>query len=308
MFSIIYRFFCFLGVRLPLSLDYFISGILARLRYTFSPPLRRTMRRNIRNVLSWRKEKMGIDYTSEDVVRITKEAFLNFGRYLTDFFSIPKWDIKKIKKSVKQENFDILDRALEKGKGVIALTAHIGNWELAGIVASILGYKVSAIAIPYLSPSVTRIYVERRREKGLDVILTGSNPKYILRALRENRILAILGDRIFTEKGYEVKFMGKKVLFPRGPATLAVKTGAEFIAGFLIMEENGYRMFFREIPRPPLSFSEEEKIEFLLQQGVSVIEEVILSYPSQWLNFSNVWEKSVSRITIPAHFKQPESF
>jgi len=114
--------------------------------------------------------------------------------------------------------------------------------------------------------------------------------------LKENRILAILGDRIFTEKGMKVEFMGREVLFPRGPATLAIKTGAEFIAGFLIMKENGYRMFFREIEKPPFHLSEEEKIKLLTQKGATIIEEVILSHPSQWLNFSNVWEKSITRV------------
>ncbi len=308
MFSLIYKFFCFLGVHLPLPLSYFIAGILARIKYVFSPSLRKQVRENIRITLSWRKEKKGIEYSYNDVVKITKKAFLNFARYLTDFFNIPEWDRRRVDKKVVLEKFNILDNALSKGKGVIALTAHIGNWELAGIVASILGYKISAIAIPYFSPSITKIYVERRRGKGVDVILTGSNPKYIIKALKENRILAILGDRVFTEKGMKVEFMGREVLFPRGPATLAIKTGAEFIAGFLIMEKNGYRMFFREIETPPFHLSEEEKIKFLTQKGATLIEEVILSYPSQWLNFSNVWEKSITRITIPAHFKQSKSF
>ena len=294
MFCLIYKFCCFLGIHLPLKVAYFIAEQIARLRYIFFPSLRKTVRNNIKKTLAYRKKKFGIDYKSYDVIKITKQAYLNFAKYMTDFFNIPKWDIEVVKNKVFLENFNLLDKCLEKGKGVIALTAHIGNWELAGIVASILGYKVSAIAIPYLSPSVTKIYVERRKDKGVDVILTGSNPKHIIKALRENRVLAILGDRPFTEKGIYVKFMGENVLFPRGPATLFIKTKAEYIAGFLIMEGKNYRMFFREIEKPPSNLTEEEKIKFLTQKGANIIEELILAYPSQWLNFSNVWDNSTN--------------
>ena len=283
MLNLIFKFFSFLGVHLPLPLSYFIGRRLAELRYIFAGELRKKVRRNLKIIMERKGEK------EFDLQKLVKNTFYNFSKYMVDFFNIPKWDLRRVKKKVIIENMEFLDEALSYGKGVVALTAHIGNWELAGIVSSLLGYKITAIAIPYISHSITQLYKKRRESKGVEVILTGSNPKLIIKALKENRILAILGDRPFTEKGTEVEFFGKKALFPRGPATLAVKTGAKFIAGFFVFQGDKYRFFFRKIPPFPSSLSEEEKIEFLLQQSVSIIEDVILQYPDQWFNFSDIW-------------------
>jgi KDO2-lipid IV(A) lauroyltransferase len=284
--AVIYTFMCFLGRRLPLPGLYFTGRVVAAIRYFSQNRLRKTVKNNLRIVLEYRKKTEGIPYTEKYLDTLVKNTFYNFARYLADFFYIPKWDAERVKKRVKIDGMELLDEGLSRGKGVIALTAHTGNWELAGIAASLLGYKVTAISIPYLNPVVTRIYKNRRNFKGLDVILTGSNPKNILKALRENRILAVLGDKVFTEKGMKVKFMGTETILPRGPATLAVRTGAAFVAGFFVMQGRNYRFFFKKIQQPPEHLPEEEKINSLIQKGAEVIEKVIFDYPDQWLNFS----------------------
>ncbi len=284
--TIIYHFCCFLAVHLPLKVLYSIARLTAFTRYVFLHGLRRNVTGNLRVMLEYRKISRGVSYTEKELHNLARKTFYNFARYLTDFFYVPKWNLQTVKERVRIENIEFLNEGLTSGNGVIALTAHIGNWELAGIVSSMLGYKVTAISIPYLNPSVTRIYKKRRNAKGLDVILTGSNPKKVLKALKQNRILAVLGDRVFTEKGMEIPFMGTEIIFPRGPATLAIKTGAVFVAGFFVMEGENYRFFFRKIPPPSLYLSEEEKINFLVLRGAETIEKVILEYPDQWLNFT----------------------
>jgi len=284
--AVLYTFMSFLGRRLPLSFLYFLGKAAAVIRYFVQFHMRRTVKENLRIVLEYRKKTEGIAYTEKELQKLVMKTFCNFAQYLADFFYIPKWTADTVRKKVRVEDIELLDEGLSHGKGVIALTAHTGNWELAGIAASLLGYKVSAISIPYLNPAVTRIYRTRRNIKGLEVILTGSNPKSILKALKENRILAVLGDRVFTEKGTKVKFLGTEIILPRGPATLAVRTGAAFVAGFFLMEGRNYKFFFRKIDQPPQQLSEDKKIDLLIQKGVEVIEKVILSYPDQWLNFS----------------------
>jgi len=244
------------------------------------------MNKNLKIIFEFREKR---NLSERELSRYVKEVYINFGKYMTEFFTIPKLNYEKVKEKVIVENIEILDTALKKGNGVIALTAHIGNWELAGVVASILGYKISAIVIPYITPKITEIYRRIRENKGVEVIFTGSNPKDFIKFKRENKVLAILGDRVFTEKGVIVNFMGKKAIFPRGPATLAVKLKTEFISGFLVRENNKYKLFFEKIEYPPENLNEEEKIDFLLFQSVKKIEEVILRYPTQWLSFQDIW-------------------
>jgi len=102
-------------------------------------------------------------------------------------------------------------------------------------------------------------------------------------------VLALLGDRVFREKGITVTFMGRPTVVPRGPATLAVKTGAKMLPGFLVMEEHGYRFFFGKMFQVPEHLSEEEKITYLAAEGARAIERGILEHPEQWLNFTPMW-------------------
>jgi len=261
---------------------FFIARILTEIRYAFTPKLKKIMKKNLETVFNYEGKK-------GNLTKSVKEVYYNFGKYMAEFFTIPKLNYKKVKERVIVENIELLEESLSKGKGVIALTAHIGNWELAGVITSILGYKICAVVIPYLTPKISEIYKKIREEKGVEVIFTGSNPKDFVRFKRENKVFAILGDRVFTEKGVVVDFMGKKAIFPRGPATLAVKLKTEFIAGFLVREKNKYKLFFEKIDYSTPDLNEEEKINYLLNQSVKEIEKVILKYPTQWLNFQDIW-------------------
>ncbi|MCM8832794.1 MAG: lysophospholipid acyltransferase family protein [Candidatus Omnitrophica bacterium] len=278
--------FSFLGKYLPEKVCYFIAYFLSQLRYFFTPSLRKIMKKNLKIIFEYKEKRV---LNEKELDKYVKEVYINFGKYMTEFFTIPKLNYEKVKKKVIVENIEILDSALKKRNGVIALTAHIGNWELAGVIASILGYKISAIVIPYMTPKITEIYRRIRESKKVDVIFTGSNPKEFVRFKRENKILAILGDRVFTEKGVIVDFMGKKAIFPRGPSTLAIKLKTEFVAGFLVRENDKYKLFFEKIDYPPENLKEEEKIDFLLFESVKKIEKVILKYPTQWLSFQDIW-------------------
>lgn len=275
-----------MGRFFPEKLCFFIARILTELRYIFTPRLKRIMRKNMRNIL---KYKEGEKYREENLMKFVKEVYLNFGRYMAEFFTIPKLNHTKLKKKLIVENLNILDEALSKNKGVIALTAHIGNWELAGIFTSMLGYKICAVVIPYQTKKITEIYKNIRESKGIEVIFTGSNPKDFIRFKKENKVMAILGDRVFTEKGVIVDFMGKKAIFPRGPSTLAIKLKTEFISGFLVREDNKFRLFFEKFDYPDENLNEEEKIDYFLNQSVRIIEKVILKYPTQWLSFQDIW-------------------
>ncbi|MDD3725632.1 MAG: lysophospholipid acyltransferase family protein [Candidatus Ratteibacteria bacterium] len=285
-YTLLYTLMALMGRHLPLPLLYWIARRTAEFRYIIQKDIRDTVKENIRIVLDYRKTSTGQPYSETEINKLVRNAFYNFGIYLADFFYIPRWNKKIIEKKVRLENINLLDEYLSGGKGVIALTGHIGNWELSGIVASILGYKVTAVAIPYINPSVTEICKRIRNSQGLEVILTGESPKKLLKALKENRVLAVLGDRVFTEKGTQIRFLGVDTVLPRGPATLSVRLNTPLVAGFLVREGRHYRFFFQRIPIPPPFLTEDEKIDFLVLKGAEILERVIIKYPDQWLNFT----------------------
>lgn len=288
---LIYRFFCFLGVHLPDWLGYFIGNVIAELRYYFTPGLRKIITKNLRQVLTYRFQIENIPFDEKILSNYVRRVYRNFGIYMVEFFQIPRWNEKLIKKRVKLVNIHYLDQALSKSRGAVVLTAHLGNWELAGIITSLLGYNLSAVALPFKNDKIASVFIKRRRSKGVNVILTGANPKEYLKALKKNGVIAILGDRLFTEKGIQVKFMGKQTYLPRGPATLALRWGAAYLPGFLLRRKKGrYRLVFdKEIEIPDIP-DQQEKVRILVEKSVEILERFIIKYPEQWLNFSQMWK------------------
>jgi KDO2-lipid IV(A) lauroyltransferase len=287
--DILYRLACFIGLRFPLPLAYFIACRLTDIRYLCFSGARKTCWKNFRVVLRHRAALTGEVFDEQRLRLTVRAAYHNFARYITDFIRTPKWNRQTVRRRVTVENLEYLQAALDRQKGVIVLTAHLGNWELAGIATSLLGFPLHAIALPHRMAYASKAFLRRRQSKGVKVILAGDYTRQVLKAIRQKEVVAVLGDRLFTEKGTRTVFMGRTAAMPRGPATLAVKTGAEMLVGFLVMEGSRYRLFFERMPQPPQDLSEDGRISFLMDAGVKIMEKNILRFPSQWLCFSPVW-------------------
>jgi len=219
--------------------------------------------------------------------KYAREVFINFGYYLADFFRYSKLDQDFIKKYVKVSGLEYLDQALAKNKGVIALTAHLGNYELAGAITSLLGYSVSVVALPHRNERVNNFFDGQRRLVGLDVIATGTAIKGCLSALKKNKIVALLGDRDFSQAGIKLNMFSRQAFFPRGGAYFALKTGAAIVPGFLVREN---RFFYRLIFDQPIICEKGEEDEpAIISKYLSVLEKYITKYPDQWYMFGKLW-------------------
>lgn len=274
----------FLALRLPVALSYRIAALLSRVKYIFSPSERREMIENLRCVLPHNSNKELKEYG--------KGILANFSLYLVDFFRFKKIDLKYIKEHVKVVGENHLDDALAKGKGVILLTAHLGNWELGGAVIGVLGYPMNVLALDHKNKLVNDFFVNQRRMKGERIISIHFAIRRSIAALANNEFIAILGDKDFTNTGVVTKFFDKDSLMPKGPAVLSLKTGAVIIPGFLIRIKGEKSMLFFERPveySPTGDFDKD--ILKLTELCTGRIEEVIKRYPTQWYCFRRFWLK-----------------
>ncbi|MCA9398727.1 MAG: lysophospholipid acyltransferase family protein, partial [Candidatus Omnitrophica bacterium] len=225
----------------------------------------------------------------EEVSFETKEVFRHFGRYLVEFFRMePSVDKEFIQEHVVVHNEQYIKEVLQKGRGGIFLTAHIGNWELGAAVLSLLGYPVTVVALPHKHPKINDFFNRQRRIKGLDVVATDQAIDKCTDALQRNECIAVAGERAFGAKGEWIDFLGRKVLIPNGPALFAMKTGAFIIPSFLIRKGNDQFEFFIDKPIDPQAVqgrTTKEKKQNIMKQYVACMEKMIQQYPSQWLMF-----------------------
>jgi len=221
------------------------------------------------------------------IKQCAKEIFVNFAYYLVDFFRYSKLNQDFIKKYIEIEGLDNLNQALAKGKGVIVLAAHLGNYELAGAVLSLLGYPLSVVALSHKDKRVNRFFDGQRQRVGMKVISTGTTIRSCFSALKSGDLLALLGDRNFAGQGIKLNMFSRQAYFPRGIAFFALKTGAPIIPIFLVRKD---KEFYHLICGEPIIYDREKQDEAsITKQCNLVLEKQIKEYPQQWYMFQKRW-------------------
>jgi len=284
MFSyILYRIGQIIVLYLPLKIAYKIALFISDLHYLFSTKDRRTAKENLKVIFP--------DKSGREIRWIRIRIFRNFAKYLVDFFRFSKLDTQYIKENIKIENIDYIDEALSKGKGAIIVSAHLGNWELGGVVVGLLGYPFWAVALPHKYKKTDNFFNYQRGIKGMQVIPLGKAVKQSLEVLRKNQVLALAGDRDFSQKGIVLDFFGKPTIFPQGPAALSLKTGAAIIPAFMLRNKDDSFTFRFEAPLQFIATGEKDNdLIRLTEKYKTIFEDYIRRYPEQWYAFRRFWK------------------
>ena len=289
---LIYKFGQFLVNHLSLEACYRVGIFFSDLQYLFSFRDRQAVRDNLRVIMP--KEN--------NLAPHVREVFRNFGRYLVEFFRmVRELDKNFIRDRVRIFNIERLKQAKANGKGIILLTAHIGNWELGGVILSLLGYPYVAIALPHKERPVNELFNDQRELRGVTIVSINNAMRKCLETLRNNGIVAMVADRDFTANGEILDFLGKETLIPKGAAIFAAKTGAAILPIFLIRQnDNTFNLFFEEPIYAPQEVAAEvvdkDILLGIMKRYVAVIEEKIKEYPTQWLMFRRFWVQTATPI------------
>lgn len=277
---LLYKLGQFVVNLLPLQLAYSFAAFVSRIQYYFSFRDRKAVQKNLQAICG----------SLADVRSLSYDVFINMGKYLVEFFKMnTKIDEEYIRENVRLRGFEHIDGAVKRKKGVILVTAHIGNWELGAVILSVLGYPSMAVALPHKERPVNDLFNRQREMKGLTVVPPSSAVRRCMEHLRNGGLIALVADRDFSAHGIEMEFLGRKTMIPRGAAMFSVATGAPIVPTFLIRQETGKFEFSCYEPIIPPdqaeSANEEEKIRGVIRQYLNVIEQQIRQYPSQWLLF-----------------------
>ncbi len=278
---LLYKIGIFLANSLPLKISVYAAIYTADVYSFFSREDFESAKENLRVILSSRDEKKLDCYA--------REVFRNFALYILEFFRAKSLNDKFIKQNVRITGLEHFQDELKRSSGIIGLTAHIGNWELLGIVMSRLGFRLNSVALTHDNRLVNEIFLGHRRSAGANVIGLG-NIKGCISALKRNEILALVGDKDFSNNSTTVKFFGRDAEFPKGPAMLSLRTGARILPGFLLREKGGFNM----ILHGPVQFERkgifEEDVVELTRSYALAIENIVRQYPTQWIMFKRFYK------------------
>lgn len=268
----------------PREACYFFARVLASAYFYFSP-----------------KDSAAVKYNLCPVVEAgqlnakARQVFINFSYYLVDFFRYSKLNKTFVDKYVKVEGEHFLEDCLARKKGVVSITAHLGNYELGGAVAALLGYPIYAVALPHKDQRTNAFFNNHRRRVGIGVISTGAGVKQCFSLLKQGNMIAFLGDRDFSAaaKGVTVSMFSRQANIPRGAFYFALKTGAAIVPSFFVREN---KRFYRLVFEAPIwtgniesgALTEEEEA-LVINRYAAVLEKYLRRYPQQWHVFQRYW-------------------
>lgn len=266
---------------LPRPFAYWLGLRLADVCYACDRSGRRAVIAHLRRIL----QAQGIHPAEDALRRLARQNFRYFGKYLVDFFQFAQFSSADVRRLVSFERLDYLERAEAIGKGVLLLTAHLGNWELGGAVISALGRTLSAVYQPQRGSRVNRMFEQHRSRRGVRLIPLGQAARGVLCALRRRECVAMLADRDYTAHHEHLALFGAPARLPSGPARLAAVTGAPLLLVFLLRQpDDTFLMRFYE-PLVPDGVS----VEALRERIRDILEAEIGAHPEQWFMFDDFW-------------------
>lgn len=232
------------------------------------------------------------------VKHLALASWRNYGRYASDFISFPHIDVETIIQNMRDLSegesgwHGQVQSALQAGRGGILVTAHFGNWDMAGAIFARY-HPVSAVAETFSDEQLNQLLQGQRRQKGISIIPMEGSLRPIFRILQQNQFVAIVADRPVAEnQGTEITFFGRKTYVPGGPAALALKSGAAIVPAFVWygFHNEFYAKVFRPIyPQQVKNSERDEEISRLTQRIYDVLEDMIREWPTQWYMFRQFW-------------------
>ncbi len=272
-----------LAAGLPRRLSYWLASVLSGLAYLVMPEKRRSARENVSRVI--RKSP-----DSRDAGALARGMFRSYALYWADFFGLNGRTKGRVRDMVRLECMEHLKTALERGKGALLVTAHIGSWDMGGAALAAVGELpgLSAIVEPVTKGSSDDAVTTMRESRGIKVIPVGK-PLGIGRALRRKEIVFVVAERAIGSDGVEVEFFGEKAVFPRGAAYWSMKTGAPIVPAFCIRQPDGSYVLHIEPAIESRSAESEFDIGAHTQRIAQVIEKYISRYPDQWCMLQPIW-------------------
>ncbi len=224
--------------------------------------------------------------------RVLLGSFRNLGRMLADFAGFPRWNPGNIERLIIYDGFEHYAEAKKKGKGVLFLTAHFGNWELSSFAHGLYGHPLNFVVREMDNPLLDALINRYRCLSGGRAIYKRESAREAMRALHRREAVGILMDQnMLPGEGAFVDFFGRPACTTTGPARIARKTGAAIVLGLVIWDADleKYRLRFEPVKWIKREDPEEE-ILVNTANFTRLIEEYVRRYPDQWLWVHRRWK------------------
>jgi len=228
----------------------------------------------------------GRDMKKTQLAEIAAESYRQIAMSFIELLITPKLQ-PHFRNILQPEHVALFRKLLNRGKGLIAVSGHLGNWEIIGAAAaSTLPEPFTVAAVQQSNPYINRFITRRRSEMGMQVAGTKEAMKHLLKALRKQQAVGLVADQNAGKNAVFVDFFGKIAAAQPGPAKLALKFKAPILVAAAVRTGPGqFKVLMQQV-----EIKTDDTVESLTQRHVKILEKFIRQYPDQYFWIHRRWK------------------
>jgi predicted LPLAT superfamily acyltransferase len=237
------------------------------------------------------EQRMG--FSRRQASKLISRNLIVFGQTLIDKIAILS-GMRSAFQHVNLEGTQRIVDTLKEGKGGLVVSAHLGNWEVAGQLLDMLDVPINIVMYDGEGEAMKQYMEQFDSNRSFKIIYIKEDLSHIYEmsaALARNELICLHADRFRPgNRTMEHEFLGEKALFPAGPFILAAKLRAPVCFVFAFKEGN-FRYRYYSYPAKTYEGRGTAGMELMLDDYVALLEEKLRQYPDQWFNYYDFWQK-----------------
>jgi len=283
--SLLIRCLVVLLQALPLSAAVAVGAILGRFAFF-------TDRRHRQVALDNLRRAFGREALGEVVLtRIARRAMMNLGRTAAEIVQLERLDGAELARRVTVKGESHLRAAQAFGHGVLLITGHFGNWEWMAAVLALRGFPIHVVARTLDDPGLNATLNAARTRHGNVVLDKRFAAGELVRLLRAGQLVGILVDQnTRVEDAIFVDYFGTPAATHKGPALIALRTGAPVLPVFIVREGNRHRITIQPALALPRSGSLTDDLHRATALFTKTVEVAVRQHPDHWLWVHRRWK------------------
>ena len=230
--------------------------------------------------------------TEPEVARIARASYASLGRTTIETALLPTYSREQVLELVERtEGWELVERALALGRGLMIVTGHLGNWELGGSYVAARGVPLEAVARRMENPLFDSYLNETRRRIGMTVIHDADAVRRVPRAMREQHVVAFLVDQGAVGLASTwVPFFGRYAKTPRGPAVFALRLGTPLLFACALRQPSGrFVIHFEPVPVDSTGTLDAD-VDGIVAAYTSTLERWVRRAPEQYFWHHRRWK------------------
>ncbi len=285
---VLVRVLYYLSLVLPLQVYIGLFAKTSSLYFRLVTRYRRKIRENL-------EIAFGSSLEDQEIERITSAVAENVGSHFAETVLTTTPKREKVLAKIDLNGVENLERALAQGKGVIAVSAHLGNFTVLSIKMIREGYPFNMLIRDPDSKEIVKLFRKLQKQQGghyIPINKWREALREILGCLRKNEVVCFLNDERKKGSDVEVDFFGRPALTATGPAVISLKTGAPIIPIFIVRTGEDSHTILIE---PQLEVNHRgdisDTVTTVIAACTKIIEKYVRMYPEQWFWFKNRWSR-----------------